>query len=141
MRKKDYKKCYETAQEENKTLEVVDESVKEVIETIEELPETDEEVVNVEVEEPVEIETNEEEVVNVEVEEPVEIEEVPTFGIVKDCKILNVRKEPNKNSEVISTVTLSTKIEILLKDSTEDFYCVKIDDVIAYCMKKYISLV
>lgn len=87
-------------------------------------------------------ETLNEENTNSEMEEP-----KTTFGIVK-CKKLNVRKEPNVDSEVIEIITEGTKIKIYGEDG--DFYIVNDidngDEYIkqlpdnAYCMKEFIEI-
>ena len=88
------------------------------------------------------LETPNEENVNSEIEEPKTI-----FGIVK-CTKLNVRKEPNVDSEVIEIIKEGTKIKIYGED--DDFYIVNdIDnggELIkqlpdnAYCMKEFIDI-
>ena len=87
-------------------------------------------------------EVSNEENTNSEIEEPKTI-----FGIVK-CKKLNVRKEPNIDSEVIEIIEEGTKIKIYGEDG--DFYI--INDIHdgseyvkqlpdnAYCMKEFIEI-
>ena len=100
---------------------------------------------DLEIEEKIEEEQPEvlnEENTNSEIEEPKTM-----FGIVK-CKKLNVRKEPNVDSEVIEIIKEGTKIEIYGED--DDFYIVNNihngDELIkqlpdnAYCMKEFIEI-
>ena len=87
-------------------------------------------------------ETSNEENLNSEMEESKTI-----FGIVK-CKKLNVRKEPNVDSEVIEIIKEGTKIKIYGEDG--DFYIVNDihdgSDYVkqlpdnAYCMKEFIEI-
>lgn len=63
------------------------------------------------------------------------------FGVVDGCDSLNVRKESNKESDVLCIINKSTKIVIDLENSTEDFYKVSTSQGIdGYCMKKFISI-
>lgn len=55
-------------------------------------------------------------------------------GVVANCDLLNVRKEPNISSEIIKTLSVGTEIEIL--GTEKGFY--KIAD--GYVMKTYITV-
>lgn len=82
-----------------------------------------------------EIETEVVETVEAPVEAPV-IEEVkPKTGVVVGCTKLNVRKAPNANAKVLTTINKGSSVTIY--DEVGDFY--KIGDK-EYCMKKYISV-
>ena len=55
------------------------------------------------------------------------------------CELLNVRKAPNKDSEVLEVIKMESKVTILDKD--KEWYKVKTaKDTIGYCMKKFISV-
>lgn len=86
-----------------------------------------------------------EETTNVEPEttEPeVESEvELLTSGIVTSCVRLNIRKNPNVNSEVVCVVDVNTKVSVDLKESTNAWYKVFLDNGnCGYCMKNYIAI-
>ena len=80
-----------------------------------------------------------------EMDETINLEEIPEVasGVVKSNK-LNVRKEPSKDAEILTTLVKDTPVGINLTKSTEDFYCVglAIDDVLtqAYVMKDFIEV-
>ena len=70
-----------------------------------------------------------------EVKEP-EIEK----GIVRNCELLNVRKEPNTDSDIIKVINHGDEINIIKEDKrimSADFY--KTTD--GYVMKKYIKII
>lgn len=83
------------------------------------------------------------------VEEPVEVKEVEEVKVaapekqkegVVNCSKLNVRKEPNKESEVLSIID-ENKVVKILDDSDKVFYKVMISENIeGYCMKKFINI-
>lgn len=61
------------------------------------------------------------------------------IGNVVNCLRLNVRKEPNKDSEVLFSIPLKAEVMIEESASTEDFYKVYTASGIGgYCMKKFI---
>lgn len=62
-------------------------------------------------------------------------------GKVIDCTRLNVRKRPNKDSEVNCVIDADSIVEINENKSNDEWYRVTTDNgVYGYCMKKYISL-
>ena len=132
MRKRNSKKkeVIENMTEENEVLEVENLEEEPVLEeTIEEVDET--------VEEP--IETIEE--VDETVEEPVEaIEEVPEQDVKATVTAgkLNVRKEPNSNAEIIMVVSKNDVFTVL--DEVDNYYFIKINDNISgYCVKDFMK--
>ena len=78
--------------------------------------------------------TKKEEIVGAEEEAVKEVEETLT-GIV-NVKLLNVRKEPSKESDVVKILKNHDKIDILDDEST-DFY--KTTD--GYVMKQFIDII
>lgn len=85
-----------------------------------------------------------------EVEEKVteEVQEQPTkeikeeskkdkFGRLIDCELLNARKDPNKESEVLFVINNKNRIKIL--EELADFYKVEVNGKEAYCMKNFIK--
>lgn len=92
---------------------------------------------------------NREEAVEPKTAAPVEVEEevieetvtvAPTIGVVYKCEKLNIRKRPTKESEVVAVVCADTEFEIIEieKAADKDWYKVKTDTVIGFCMKDYI---
>lgn len=132
MRKRNSKKkeVIENMTEENEVLEVENLEEEPVLEeTIEEVDET--------LEEPIETLEEVEEIV----EEPVEtIEEVPEQE-VKATVIagkLNVRKEPNSNAEIVMVVNKNDVFTVL--DEVDNYYFIKINDNISgYCVKDFMK--
>lgn len=70
------------------------------------------------------------------------VPEIPVVGKVVDCSRLNVRVSPSANTNVITTLPVNTEVEIDLDKSTDEWYCVFInnDNATGYCMKKFISV-
>ena len=68
------------------------------------------------------------------------IKEEPLIGVVK-CKKLNVRKNPNLESEILMTVTEGDNVELNIKASNREFYKVLTESKEeGFCMKKFISI-
>ena len=66
---------------------------------------------------------------------------VDDIGIVVNCIKLNVRKEPNKTSNIIQIIDALTEVRVIVKDSTYNFYKVILPSAVeGYCMKKFIEL-
>jgi len=57
-------------------------------------------------------------------------------GKLANCELLNARKEPNKDSEVLFVIGKEDKIVILEEEN--DFYKVSVNGKEAYCMKNFI---
>lgn len=132
MRRRNSKKkeVIENMTEENEVLEVENLEEEPVLEeTIEEVEET--------VEEPIETLEEVEEIV----EEPVEtIEEVPEQDVKATVTAgkLNVRKEPNSNAEIIMVVNKNDVFTVL--DEVNNYYFIKINDNISgYCVKDFMK--
>ena len=78
--------------------------------------------------------------INEEKNQGIEIS-VDDIGVVVNCIKLNVRKEPNKTSEIIQIIDALTEVRVIVKDSTYNFYKVILPSgVEGYCMKKFIEL-
>lgn len=143
MSKKNYTKYSENTNNENVTIE----EVNEIIENNEEVNETienNEENLNTSIEE------------NVKPEENIELEEnqnenndekntgavVP--GVVSKCIRLNVRSEAKKDSDVLCVIDKDTKLTVDIEESTNDFYKVyfEYEDTLVegYCLKDFIEL-
>lgn len=100
--------------------------------------------------EPVEVEVNEE----AKTEEPTPVveevkpESTPVVkpepkqltGNVAGCAKLNVRKEPNKDAEILAVINEGAEVVINKIKSTMDFYSVcTAAGIDGYCMKKFIK--
>lgn len=81
-----------------------------------------------EIAEDIRVEENEEAVENI-------------IGVVTDCLKLNIRKEPNKDSDVVVVVTCLDELKIDLDASTDDWYAVcTVAGIEGFCMKKFIAV-
>ena len=85
--------------------------------------------------------TNKEEIVGAEEPAVKEVKEPEIKkGIVRNCELLNVRKEPNTDSDIIKVINHGDEIDIIKEDKgiiSADFY--KTTD--GYVMKKYIKII
>lgn len=128
---------------------VVEETIIETpAEVTEEVPaeEVIEETTNVapaeenEVTEETVIETSTEEVV---VEEVIDQCDETTHGVVIADR-LNVRKEADRDGDVVTIISKGTGVEVNLTKSTEEFYHVTVlvnnEFVDAYCVKEFIEI-
>lgn len=65
------------------------------------------------------------------------------YGIVVNCDLLNIRKEPNLNSKIVTIMNKDQKVKII--EELDEFYKVSlINEIVsgdAYCMKKYIKII
>ena len=63
---------------------------------------------------------------------------------ITKCTRLNVRKEANKNAEVVCVITKDSAVTVNIAESTEDFYKVYTSNkevlVEGYCMKEFINI-
>lgn len=99
------------------------------------------------------INENNEIIDNVEIENtdvinecPVEILETESIttnikAIVTDCEKLNVRANPDINSNVLRIINNGDKLDIIDLNENSEFYKILIDDVEGYCMKKFITTI
>lgn len=89
------------------------------------------------VEEPVEVEVPG--MVN-EPEEVVEVE-VAKVGVVANCKLLNVRRKPSLDADILIIINESDEVIVDDEESTDDFYKVLTESGRkGYCVKKYIEI-
>lgn len=76
--------------------------------------------------------------------EEVEAVETPAidtiFAKVANCARLNIRKDPNKNSEILTIVNLGDCVEVDPDNDTSSWYHVFVGDIEGYCMKAYIAI-
>ena len=60
-------------------------------------------------------------------------------GHVSDCKLLNVRKKPIKNAEVVSVIPVGT--ELIVESVMRNWYKVTtVSGIQGYCMKQFVTL-
>lgn len=63
------------------------------------------------------------------------------IGVVTDCLKLNIRKEPDKDSDVVVVVTCLDELKIDLDASTDDWYAVcTVTGIEGFCMKKFVAV-
>lgn len=69
------------------------------------------------------------------------ISEVETItGVVSACRLLNVRKNPKANGEVLCTIPVKAKVTINPSKSTAGWYKVTTEaGVDGFCMKQFIT--
>lgn len=72
-------------------------------------------------------------------EEIVEPEKIIRGTVI--CNKLNVRKEANKDSEVLTIIPKDLVLTICDTDSSPDFYKVLIGEIEGYCIKKFIAVI
>lgn len=61
-------------------------------------------------------------------------------GVVSNCSNLNVRKRMTKESEVLCTIPVDTRVSIL-DDSNNNWYEVQVNsNTIGFCMKEFIKV-
>ena len=110
----------------------VEETVKnQVEEVVNENINSTEEIVNEFVDETVENsskETTEEDIV------------LEVLGVVTGCNLLNVRSQPEADSDVITVIPIDSIVTISDINASQDFYKVLIGDLEGYCMKKFIKI-
>ena len=65
----------------------------------------------------------------------------PVFGIVVNCKFLNIRETPNKNANILAKLVENSKVMIDSVASTNDFYSIFTETgVEGYCVKQFIEV-
>ena len=65
----------------------------------------------------------------------------PRNGVVVDCVKLNVRKSPAADATILAEIPVGTKVQIIDKESTKDFYHVcTATGIDGFCMKKFIKV-
>lgn len=72
-------------------------------------------------------------------------ENIKIFGVVESCGYLRVRKEPNKEADVIGTIPVGSVVELLNGEVVDGFYAVHTETAYGvefdgYCMADYIHI-
>ena len=62
------------------------------------------------------------------------------LGVVTGCNLLNVRSQPEADSDVITVIPIDSIVTISDINASQDFYKVLIGDLEGYCMKKFIKI-
>ena len=62
------------------------------------------------------------------------------LGVVTGCNLLNVRSQPEADSDVITVIPIDSVITISDVNASQDFYKVLVGDLEGYCMKKFIKI-
>ena len=76
-----------------------------------------------------------------EVEPEIHAAETHTFGKISNCKKLNVRKLPSRDSEIISELIEGSEVMIDEKESTALFYKICTEHGIeGFCMKQFVKV-
>lgn len=83
------------------------------------------------------IDTIENEIIEIE-----EVEEhITVLGTVSNCKRLNVRKAPSKDSYVVTEVSEDTQLMIDMEKSTNEWYSIcTASGIEGFCMKDFITV-
>ena len=61
-------------------------------------------------------------------------EDVKILGIVESCGYLRIRKEPNKESDVVAIIPVGTMVELVNNEVIDGFYAVHTENGDGYCM-------
>ena len=74
-----------------------------------------------------------------------EPDQEPIIGTVSNCKMLNVRAEPDKKATIVCIINAGDEVQIIEEGSTEDFYHIwhvtsENINVFGYCMKDFITI-
>lgn len=67
-------------------------------------------------------------------------ENIKVFGVVESCGYLRVRKEPDKESDVVTTIPVGTMVELENDEVIDGFYAVHTEVGDGYCMAEFIQV-
>lgn len=67
-------------------------------------------------------------------------EEIKILGTVESCGQLRVRKEPTKESDVVTTIPVGTIVELENDEVIDGFYAVHTEVGDGYCMAEFIQV-
>lgn len=68
-------------------------------------------------------------------------EKIKIIGTVESCGQLRVRKEPNKEADVIGIIPCGSVVELLNDDIINGFYSVHTETGDGYCMTDFINII
>ena len=63
------------------------------------------------------------------------------IGAIRNCKLLNIRKAPTLDSDILGTLNCESQFFINARGSTNDFYKISYKGVSGYCLKKFVKIV
>ena len=67
--------------------------------------------------------------------------ESPTIGVVIDCELLNIRKAPKADADILTRVKAKEQLMINTDKSTGNWYAVRTQTGIeGYCVKEYVEV-
>lgn len=75
------------------------------------------------------------------VEEKSPAKKLPPVAAVTNALVLNFRKEPKPDAEIIGTLQQGTTVYVDPSFESDDFYAVKVGDVDGFCMKKFVDTI
>ena len=67
--------------------------------------------------------------------------ETPTYGRVFNCKKLNIRETPSKESNPVKVIEYGTKVKIDLSESSDEWVKIVTSDVEGFCMREFIKMI
>lgn len=65
---------------------------------------------------------------------------IKILGVVENCGYLRVRKEPNKEADVVVTIPVGTIVELVNEEVINGFYAVHTETGDGYCMTDFIHV-
>lgn len=68
-------------------------------------------------------------------------EEIKILGTVENCGQLRVRKEPNKEADVIGIIPCGSVVKLLNDNIINGFYSVHTETGDGYCMTDFINII
>lgn len=67
-------------------------------------------------------------------------ENIKIFGVVENCGQLRIRKEPDKEADVIGIIPVGTIVELENDEVIDGFYAVHTEVGDGYCMAEFIRV-
>lgn len=67
-------------------------------------------------------------------------ENIKIFGVVENCGQLRIRKEPNKEADVIGIIPVGTMVDLITDDIIDGFYAIHTEACYGYCMSDFIHV-
>ena len=67
-------------------------------------------------------------------------ENIKIFGVVENCGQLRIRKEPDKEADVIGIIPVGTMVDLITDDIINGFYAVHTEAGDGYCMADFIQV-
>ena len=67
-------------------------------------------------------------------------ENIKIFGVVENCGQLRIRKEPDKEADVIGIIPVDTMVDLITDDIIDGFYAIHTEAGYGYCMSDFIQV-